>query len=133
MDSDRNLDGSAPGAPSAREPLTAQIIELTVERLRVVAEANRIALLEALSEGEAGVQELAERVGIPYQNTSHHLILLRQAGILTRRRLGKAYLYAIEDWSAWWVVGQIAGSMRSSPARESKPAPSSHAVTAVDL
>jgi len=116
MKSDRDPDSPAPGASPAREPLTPEIVELTAERLRVVAEPNRIALLEALSEGEAGVQELAERVGIPYQNTSHHLILLRQAGILTRRRLGKAYLYAIEDWSAWWVVGQIAGSMRSSSA-----------------
>ena len=115
MKADWDQDGSAPGLPRARESLTPQIIELTAERLRVVAEPNRIALLGALSEGEAGVQELAERVGIPYQNTSHHLILLRQAGILTRRRLGKAYLYAIEDWSAWWVVGQIARWMRSTP------------------
>ena len=115
MKADRDQDGSAPCPPHVRESLTPQIIELTAERLRVVAEPNRIALLGALSEGEAGVQELAERVGIPYQNTSHHLILLRQAGILTRRRLGKAYLYAIEDWSAWWVVGQIARWMRSTP------------------
>ena len=115
MKADRDQDGSAPCLPRVRESLTPQIIELTAERLRVVAEPNRIALLGALSEGEAGVQELAERVGIPYQNTSHHLILLRQAGILTRRRLGKAYLYAIEDWSAWWVVGQIARWMRSTP------------------
>lgn len=115
MKADRDRDGSTPGPPHARESLTPQIIELTAERLRVVAEPNRIALLGALSEGEAGVQELAERVGIPYQNTSHHLILLRQAGILTRRRLGKAYLYAIEDWSAWWVVGQIARWMGSTP------------------
>jgi len=116
MRADRDLGGSAPGVPPAREPLTREIVELTAERLRVVAEPNRIALLAALSEGEAGVQELADRVGIPYQNTSHHLILLRQAGILTRRRMGKAYLYAIEDWGAWWVVGQIAGSVRSSSA-----------------
>jgi DNA-binding transcriptional ArsR family regulator len=111
-----DLDSPAPEARHAREPLTREIVELTAERLRLVAEPNRIALLEALSEGEAGVQELAEQVGIPYQNTSHHLVLLRQAGVLTRRRTGKAYLYAIEDWSAWWVVGQIAGSMRSSAA-----------------
>jgi DNA-binding transcriptional ArsR family regulator len=88
-------------------------VELTAERLRVLAKAKSIALIEALSEGEAGVQELADRVGLAHQNASHHLALLRRAGILSRRRLGPTNLYEIEDWSAWWVVQQLARSIQS--------------------
>ena len=99
---------------SAGEPFPDQLAESIAEYLHAMAEPHRIALLGALAGGEANVQELADRVGIPYQNTSHHLIVLRKAGILTCRKLGKANLYVIEDWSAWWMVGQIADWMRSN-------------------
>lgn len=91
-----------------RVPLAVEVVELTAQRLRVMAEPKRIALLEALDDGEAGVQELADRVGLPHQNASHHLGLLWREGILARRRQGPMTLYAVSDWSAWWVVQQIA-------------------------
>jgi len=90
-----------------------QVIELTAQRLRIVAKAKSIALLEALNGGEAGVQELADRVGLTHQNASHHLSLLWKAGILTRRSEGTMTLYAIDDWSAWWVVEQVARWVQS--------------------
>ncbi len=90
-------------------------MELTAQRLRAIAKAKSILLLEALGDGEAGVQELADRVGLAHQNASHHLMLLWRAGILSRRSLGATTLYAIEDWSAWWVVEQIAQWVRSCP------------------
>ncbi len=98
-----------------RERLAAHIAELTAQRLGVMAKAKRIALLDALNDGEAGVQELADRVGLAHQNASHHLILLWKAGILSRRCEGTMTIYAIEDWSAWWVVEQIARWVQSSP------------------
>jgi DNA-binding transcriptional ArsR family regulator len=58
-------------------------------------------------------RSFADRVGLPHQNTSHHLSLLWRAGILRRRRLGNLNLYAIEDWTAWWAVQQIARELRS--------------------
>lgn len=89
-------------------PLSERTIELTAERLRVMAERNRIALLVALREGEGGVQELADRLGLPHQNASHHLGILWRAGVLSRSREGSTTFYAIEDWSACWVIEQIA-------------------------
>lgn len=100
------------GSPSR---LPKSVIELTAQRLWAIAEPNRIALLEALRTGEAGVQELADNVGLPHQNASHHLTILWRAGILGRRREASMNLYAIEDWSAWWVVEQIADWVRSAP------------------
>ncbi|HEU4904590.1 MAG TPA: metalloregulator ArsR/SmtB family transcription factor [Solirubrobacterales bacterium] len=89
-------------------PLSERAIELTAERLRVMAEPNRIALLEALREGEGSVQELADRVGLPHQNASHHLGILWRAGVLVRSRESSTTTYEIADWSACWVIEQIA-------------------------
>lgn len=107
----------------SREPLPAGVVELTAQRLRVMAKAKSIALLEALNDGEAGVQELADRVGLAHQNASHHLTLLWQAGILSRRREGTMNLYAIDDWSAWWVVEQIARWVQSCLDEQGAEAP----------
>jgi DNA-binding transcriptional ArsR family regulator len=96
-----------------REPLSERVVELTAGRLRVIAKAKSIALLEALNDGEAGVQELADQVGLAHQNASHHLTLLWQAGIVSRRSEGTTTLYTIDDWSAWWVVEQIARWVQS--------------------
>jgi DNA-binding transcriptional ArsR family regulator len=91
-----------------REPLCAEAVETIAERLRLIADPRRIALLEALNDGEASVQELAERIGASHQNASYHLAHLRRAGVVESRREGPANLYAISDWSAWWVVEQLA-------------------------
>jgi len=104
--------GSSAGQSQPREPLPEQVVELTARRLQVIAEPTRIALLEALNEGEAGVQELADRIGLPHQNVSQHLTRLHQAGIVERRRSGTATLHELADW-AWWVVEQIARWVQS--------------------
>jgi DNA-binding transcriptional ArsR family regulator len=109
--------------PPGREPLSEEVVELTAQRLRVMAKAKRIELLEALNDGEAGVQELADRVGLPHQNASHHLTLLWQAGILSRRREGSMTLYTVSDWSAWWVVEQIARWVQSCLDEQGAQAP----------
>lgn len=103
---------------SAPEPLGPRLIELTAQRLWVVAEPNRIALLDLLRGGEAGVQDLADRVGLPRQNVSHHLALLWREKIVSRRSEGAMTLYAIEDWSAWWVIEQIARMAQSDSGEE---------------
>jgi len=116
-----NSRALTPRRTTAREPASPQLLELAAERLKLVAKAKRIALLEALSEGEAGVQELADRIGLTHQNASHHLALLLRAGVLSRRSEGTTTFYAIEDWSAWWIVDQIVGLVRSSQEKQSTP------------
>lgn len=94
---------------SAVSPLSVEVRRATAERLRILGKEKAIGLLEALSQGEASVQELADAIGVSHQNASHHLSLLRQAGIVDRRADGPTSIYAIEDWGAWWVIQQIAG------------------------
>lgn len=96
-------------SPRAGQPLSRKALELTAERLRVIAEPNRIALLEALNEGEASVQELADRLLAHHQKVSKHLAVLYGAGMVSRRRgEGTTVRYALIDWSGWWVIEQIA-------------------------
>lgn len=95
-------------APAAFPPGLAQ---RTADYLRVVAEPSRIGLLAALNEGEANVQELADRIGASHQRTSKHLAVLRASGMVTRRRVGPEVRYSLVDWTGWWVVEQVSRAL----------------------
>jgi DNA-binding transcriptional ArsR family regulator len=90
--------------------LSDEAIELVAARLRVIGEPTRIRLLGLLDDGDATVQELAERLGTTHQNASKHLGVLHQAGMLSRRREGPSIRYSLVDWTGWWLVQQIATS-----------------------
>jgi len=91
--------------------LPDEAIELVAARLRVIGEPTRIRLMDLLDDGDATVQELAERLGTTHQNVSKHLGVLSQAGIVSRRREGTSVRYALVDWTGWWLVEQIATSV----------------------
>lgn len=106
----RKDQGSTAPSDGVHRRLPREVIELTAERLRVIAEPNRMALLEALNAcGEASVQELADCIGASHQKTSKHLAVLFGAGMVSRRRgEGTTVLYTLIDWTGWWVIEQIA-------------------------
>lgn len=108
----------------ARAALSRSVLELTAQRLRVIADPTRIALLEALNEGEAGVQELADQVGLLHQTASRNLASLHQAGFLERRREGTSTRYVVADYSAWWVIEQIARWVESCQQERGEAVPS---------
>lgn len=64
--------------------------------LRALADANRRAILEAVRAHPRAVGDLASELGLSQQTTSHHLGVLHEAGLTTRRRDGTRHLYAIE-------------------------------------
>lgn len=118
-----NEHSSSAGHTHLRESLPKEVVELTAQRLRVMADPTRIALLEALNSGEAGVQELADQVSLHHQGASRHLDLLWRAGVLARRREGTKTLYSITDWSAWWVIEQIARWVQACQDEQDASAP----------
>jgi DNA-binding transcriptional ArsR family regulator len=103
------------GDPAARRPRAGQLsdeaIELIAERLRVIAEPNRIRILGLLNEGDATVQELTDRLMTTHQNVSKHLGVLYQAGMVSRRKDRISVRYALVDWTGWWLVEQMASSV----------------------
>ncbi len=61
-----------------------------------VADDNRIHILELLLEKEHCVADLQEKLGLSQATVSHHLKILRQAGLLTIRTSGTWTYYAID-------------------------------------
>lgn len=64
--------------------------------LRALADANRRAILAAIREHPRAVGEVAETVSLSQQTTSHHLGVLRDAGLARQQREGRRHLYAVE-------------------------------------
>lgn len=65
------------------------------DRLKVLAEEKRLQVVRLLLEGPLHVGELQEKVEVEQSLLSHHLRVLREAGLVTAQRDGKAVLYRI--------------------------------------
>ena len=65
------------------------------ERLKVLGEPTRLAVVELLMERPRQVGELNEVLGLDQSLLSHHLRLLRDAGLVRATREGKAVRYAL--------------------------------------
>ncbi|HSP74296.1 MAG TPA: metalloregulator ArsR/SmtB family transcription factor [Gaiellaceae bacterium] len=92
-------------------PLSDDLVELIARRFHVVAEPNRIRLLDELRDGELSVNELSARLGAGQQNVSKHLAVLTEAGILARRKDGNHVYYRIVDDGVFHLCEQVCGSL----------------------
>ena len=75
----------------------SDLIARVAERLRALADENRIRLLLALKEGERPVGELAQTLKLNQASTSKHLAVLKAAGLVDCRRVGTQARYSIRD------------------------------------
>lgn len=64
---------------------------------KAMASPNRLELLEALAQGERSVDRLAQATGMPIANTSHHLQVLREGGLVRSRKEGVQVIYSLSD------------------------------------
>lgn len=76
---------------------------------KALASANRLELLEALAQGERGVDALAQASGMSVANTSHHLQILRDGGLVRSRKDGLQVIYRLSDDAIATVLGGIRG------------------------
>jgi ArsR family transcriptional regulator, arsenate/arsenite/antimonite-responsive transcriptional repressor len=89
--------------------LDREAAETSAALLKAVADPVRLQLLSAIratDAGEACVCDLTPLVGLSQPTVSHHLKVLRQAGLVDSERRGLwAYYYvipeALEELSAW--------------------------------
>ena len=63
--------------------------------LKVLADDTRLAVMRLLMGGPMHVFEINEQLGIEQTLLSHHLRVLRDAGIVETERNGKAVLYRL--------------------------------------
>ena len=65
--------------------------------LRALADGNRRAILGVIRTTPRPVGEVAKDVGLSQQATSHHLRVLRTAGLVTETREGTRHLFAVNS------------------------------------
>ncbi len=62
---------------------------------KALASPNRLEILEILAQGERPVDAIATAAGLSVANTSHHLQVLRDGGLVSSRREGVQMFYAL--------------------------------------
>src|SRR5215208_2905621 len=85
----------APGA----EPIESEAAEALATRFRALADPTRVAIVNRLAgAGEVCVCDLVEEFELSQPTISHHLRLLRQAGLVEAERRGTwAYYRLVPD------------------------------------
>ena len=64
---------------------------------QALAHPTRIAVVEALRDGELTAGALSERLHVEQANLSQHLSVLRSRGLLINRKVGNQVFYAVRD------------------------------------
>jgi len=72
-----------------------EIYERQARICKAFAHPGRLQILDLLGEGERGVSELQESLGISKTSMSQHLSILKSAGVLATRREGKQIYCAL--------------------------------------
>ena len=70
-------------------------LALKAKLFRGLADPSRLALLEALRDGDRTVSELVAATGLSQPNTSTHLACLRDCGLVTSSQDGRFVRYAL--------------------------------------
>jgi len=67
------------------------------ETLRALADPTRREILRLLGEGDRAAGEIAAAFDISAPSVSHHLSVLKQAGLVTSRREGQSIIYSLNS------------------------------------
>ncbi len=77
-----------------------------VEVFKAAADPCRLRIVKLLKEGELCVCEIMTALSKPQSTTSHHLSILREAGLVKERRDGKWSYYRLADGAVVEMVKQ---------------------------
>jgi len=67
------------------------------EALKALADPTRREILRALRSGDLTAGEIASRFPITGASISHHLAVLREAGLVTAERNGRSIVYSLDS------------------------------------
>lgn len=80
-----------------RALLTAETVGILAETFGVLGDRTRVRILDAISEGELCVCDIASLVGMSESAVSHQLRLLRTMRLVRPRRAGRQVFYSVDD------------------------------------
>lgn len=73
----------------------SEIFELHAELLKALAHPRRLEIVQLLRDQELSVTDIYEMLDLPQANISQHLMVLRDAGVVTTQRDGKQIIYSL--------------------------------------
>lgn len=87
-----------------------QALDQVITVLKALADPNRLLILNLLMQGDSCNCELNDRLGLPPNLLSHHLRVLRKAGLINSRRdaIDARWIYYAVDkgeaarWQTWF-------------------------------
>lgn len=80
-------------------------LDLTAKLFRGFADPSRLAILEALRDGERCVSELVVATTLTQSNVSGHLTCLKDCGLVTSRQDGRFVYYHLADPEVTAMLG----------------------------
>jgi ArsR family transcriptional regulator, nickel/cobalt-responsive transcriptional repressor len=72
-------------------------VKKCADLLQAIAEPNRIRIIECLWGGSKNVTELANLLDVKIVNVSHHLGVLRSAGLVRQEKKGRFVVYSLHQ------------------------------------
>jgi len=107
-------DRTAAGFPELSDQLERDLVQV----FKLLSDETRLRILMyLLREGELHVTALCERLGQSQPAVSHHLALLRVAGLIEPRRDGKHNFYSIKSTHFHRLIAELFNSI-SDPHRD---------------
>ncbi len=83
--------------------------------LRMLADPTRLRLLGALKDGERNVSTLCRQLDLSQPTVSHHLGLLRSAGLVANLRDGKRVFYSLNGQTVSQPSGRNGFAISAGP------------------
>lgn len=87
---------------------------------KAMADGTRRGILELLREGDRNAGEIADRFALTKPAISHHLSVLKEAGLATERRDGQHIIYSLREDSIVEAMDGFLSSLCRTKAEKRK-------------
>lgn len=75
----------------------SELFRLQTKLLKVLAQPKRLEIIHLLRDQRLNVTEIFSMLDLPQANVSQHLMVMREAGIVTAEREGKTIYYSLAN------------------------------------
>lgn len=100
------------------EQLRQQLDELVTSMCKAINDPKRLMLLYALRDKPQTVGELCQAVGTAQSNTSQHLAVLRDRGLVSTERQGNSIIYSLRHPRVLDAIDILRGVMSDEVERQ---------------
>ena len=83
-----------------------ELSAFTAEFFKALAHPLRIKILNALRDGEVGVNELSSRLGVEQSTLSQQLAILRKSNIVEGRKEAQSVFYSVRDRAIFQLLDE---------------------------